>query len=346
MEDNVRVLIAAGGTGGHLFPAKQLKERLGTAQILFAGYKIKENPFFDQKNTDFVEITASPLNLSFFFKTLKGLWQSFWLLKNFKPDVVVGFGSFHTFPILLASVLMRKKIVLFEANAALGKVNRFFAPFSQKVAGQFFLRVDEKKQALVPFLPWKPQEKMKIGKEEARQYFGLSPQKTTILVFGGSQGAKFLNEEIPRAIEEFSQKKEVQVIHLTGKGSVHYTIESCIKPFETEMEKAYLAADIAICRAGAGTIGELIRYEVPALLIPYPLATEDHQRKNAEFLAFQTKGARMLLQEEATKEKIIAEIKHLLNNKEIYQRILGAFLSKRKKRVDLAEIIRAIGVKK
>lgn len=169
-----RVLIAAAGSGGHLFPAEQLASDLGSSsQVLFVGHGLKMNPFFRKEERAFQEILASPLKKGFFLKSLRGMWQSFKVLRKFKPDVVVGFGSFHTFPILLVAVLLRKKIVLFEPNAVLGKVNRAIFPFAKKIGSQFSLPVRTQKMALVPFLPWHRKESLSLTRSSALGYFGL-----------------------------------------------------------------------------------------------------------------------------------------------------------------------------
>src|SRR3989344_1214159 len=134
----LKVLIAAGGSGGHLFPAQQLAEQLQDCDIAFAGYKLKETPFFSREKIPFWEIASSQPRkrnwLKFLISSWKGFWQSVFLMRKFKPNVVVGFGSYHVFPVLLAAALLRKKIILFEANCALGKVNRIFLRFAKKIA--------------------------------------------------------------------------------------------------------------------------------------------------------------------------------------------------------------------
>ncbi len=144
-----KILIAAGGTGGHLFPAQQLAKKLeGEYELFFAGHGLKDSPFFEKKN--FYEITAHPLKKGFIAATWKGFLEARKLLLNYQPDLVVGFGSFHTFPILMAATIYRKKILLFEANASLGKVNRLFQMLGAKVAVQFPI----KNGILVKWLPW------------------------------------------------------------------------------------------------------------------------------------------------------------------------------------------------
>jgi UDP-N-acetylglucosamine--N-acetylmuramyl-(pentapeptide) pyrophosphoryl-undecaprenol N-acetylglucosamine transferase len=342
-----KVLIAAGGTGGHLFPAQQLADMLkGEAEILFAGHKIGTSPFFEKEKIPFVEISAHPLKRGFLRATWKGFWQSVKLLRRFKPDVVVGFGSFHTFPLLLAAVFSCRKLVLFEANCLLGKVNRLFACMSHAVAVQFPVQV--KKGVMVPLLPWRRGDGP-LAKQEARKKYGLQPNRKTILVFGGSQGAAFLNEWAPTAIAQMSER--CQVIHLTGLADRDRVfseyqklgIDACVKAFENEMMTAYSAADLAFCRSGAGTIAELIRFEIPSLLIPYPFATDDHQRKNGRFLTERLQGARMLIQSEATLDRLVAELDRL--NREIDERRIHLQNANQEQgsRISLAEIVRRVG---
>ncbi len=365
-----KILIAAGGSGGHLFPAQAVAQELESdAEILFGGHGL-EGPFFHKK-FPFESIQASPFSLKrplrFVLGTLRGFFQSLLLLRRFAPDVVVGFGSYHTFPLLLAALVLRKKILLFEANAILGKVNRFFAPFAEKVAVQFPLGL--KNQEIVSLLPW-GKKKQRASREEAYAYFGLEPGRKTILVFGGSQGALFLNEAIPQALESLS-RDDLQVIHCTGKGRVVHTgndaqvgflasvkavdklleqgegcissilpssssnnlssfdldkkptfasfpvykkIPAVIKEFETRMDLAYLIADLVICRSGASTIGEIIRYQKKALLIPFPFSADDHQVENGRFFTENSVGSLLLLQGFATQEVLRESILHLLDN--------------------------------
>lgn len=306
----MKILIAAGGSGGHLFPAQALAKELAPhASVMMAGHHLTKSPFFHGNFPSFDIVSATPKKpIRFLFSVCKGLVQAFRLISKNKIDVVVGFGSFHTFPVLLASALLRKKIILFEANCVLGKVNRLFAPVSKKVALQFPLNRAIKNGIFVPLLPWGRTFEVS-KKEKALDYFGLKKDKFTILVFGGSQGAAFFNEIMPRVA---SLLCDVQIIHFTGKGKALYANENaCVKEFETRMDLAYAAADLVICRSGASTVAELIRYGKPSLLIPFPFATEDHQRENALFLANMVRGAKLLDQKEALPDKIKEEIINL-----------------------------------
>jgi len=309
-----KVMLAAGGSGGHLLPAQQLGNLLeGKADLILAGHGLTRSSFIT-KPMDICDIEAGAWGkgnyFRFFYKSCKGIIQALFLLKKFSPDVVVGFGSYHTFPVLAAAFLLRKKIILFEANCTLGKVNRLFLPYAHTLATQFIQKTEIKKAALVPPLPWVSKGKIVPSKKEACLYFNLDPKKKTILVFGGSQGASFLNEMLPRVIAHF---QDVQAIHFTGKGgSAVYGNPSCVKEFESRMDLAYIAADIVVCRSGAGTVAELLYYRKPSLLIPFPFATENHQFENGRFLADVVQGALLLEQGQATLEKIEEKLKTLL----------------------------------
>lgn len=323
----LKVLIATGGTGGHLFPARQLAELLGDAEVLFAGHQLAQSPFFDRR-APFCEIVSAPSKKQVHL-LLKGVWQSIQLIRRFRPDVVVGFGSFHSFPVLLAAAVLRKKIILFEANCSLGKVNRFFVPLAQKLALQF--PVKHPKAVYVPLLPW-------TCKSIRTTEYLRHPDKTTILVFGGSQGAAFINRTFLEAAKLLTFP--FQVIHLTGKENleVRYEQDAIVKPFEQDMASAYEAADLVVCRCGAGTTAELIQFQKPAVVIPYPYAAGDHQRKNGEFLQG---GARLLLQKEATPKRLAEEIEQLRSHLDTYKQALRQI--QLPKTECFGSVVRAIG---
>lgn len=306
------ILIAAGGSGGHLLPAQQLAEicmEKGERNLFFAGHKLKESPFFNRSRFPYQEVaSAAPQKgiFRFFREVSRGFCQAFWICLKERPKVVVGFGSYHTVPVLLAALLTGRRIVLYEANHVLGKVNRLFAPFAKGVAAPFPVPC-KKRVAIAPF-PWILKEKTGAGSET----WGLERGRFTLLVFGGSQGASFLNEIAPAV----AQRLGAQVIHLAGNEEAAKEVRAryqalgvpvAVKAFEENMGRAYESADFALCRSGAGTIGELIHFQLPALLIPFPAATDDHQRHNAEYLA-KNGAASILLQKEATVEAIVVAV--------------------------------------
>ncbi len=287
-----RILIAAGGTGGHLFPAQACGEELiqKNVEVLFAGAGLKTNRFFQTNEFAFAETSEAKRSV---LAVMKGIFKSFSILRKFRPDAVVGFGSFHSFPLLVAARCLRIPIVLFESNSFPGKVNRWFSKNSVLSCVQFAeaARYLKGKTEEVKTPLWRKSTTVATA-EEARRYFSLDPDLMTILVFGGSQGAVAINRYFCEAVENL-KVGPFQVLHFIGKKDVldkiqkRYSdlkIRACVKEFEEKMPIAFKAASFAVCRSGAATLAELIAFEVPAVLIPYPLAAEDHQLSNAEFL--------------------------------------------------------------
>ncbi|MBX9745029.1 MAG: UDP-N-acetylglucosamine--N-acetylmuramyl-(pentapeptide) pyrophosphoryl-undecaprenol N-acetylglucosamine transferase, partial [Chlamydiales bacterium] len=277
------VLIAVGGSGGHLLPAQQLAKILQQESLVaFAGFQLSKSPFFQKESFFFQDIESAPLAPfgQFLRKSSKGVMQSLRLLRTLNPDIVIGFGSYHAFPLLAASVLLRKKILLYEANCVLGKVNRLFSPFADLLALQFPLeKPTRRKYQYTSYFPWTKDESAPT-KQEALYAYGLDGALPVCLVFGGSQGASFFNENAPLVLSG------CQVIHFTGREEAVEKVSSLyqalrirafVQSFESNMAKAYAAADFALCRSGAATISELIQHRLPALLVPFPYAADRHQ---------------------------------------------------------------------
>ena len=300
MSRNTRILIAAGGTGGHLYPAQALADELlirePDAAILFVGGSLSTSPYFDRSRFSFKEIPCAACLGASPFRLLKGVWvmskgvrRSLELIKQFQPDIVVGFGSYYSVPPLVAARLSGVKLMLHESDSLPGKANRWLAPFAHKIGAVFPEAVARLgKQAVEIKMPLRPGYHLgALSKSDARAYFGLESRRTTLLLFGGSQGARRLNELIEESFPE-----DLQVIHIAGKNadleqiSACYAakgIKNCVKAFESAMHIAWSASDFFIGRAGAATIAEAIEFEIPGILIPYPHATGGHQEKNADF---------------------------------------------------------------
>lgn len=318
-----RILISAGGTGGHLYPAQALaqdfKAKNPLNQILFIGGGLASSRYFDRTAFPFKEVPCSPLLLKNPLKFSKGIYQlykgtkeSFSIIQEFRPDVVVGFGSYYTVSTLLAAKLLKIPIVLHEANSIPGKANQWLAYLADSIAlhfpetASFF-----KKESFEVGLPLRQgYQRSFITKLDAANYYGFSLTRPILLVFGGSQGAKAINLLLSQC-SAILASLSVQVIHLCGKEDQVskiqsqydvYNIPACVKPFEDKMAIAWRAADVFIGRAGASTIAEALEFEVPGILIPYPYATNGHQEKNADFLVNKIKGAIKLLERDLTPE--------------------------------------------
>lgn len=334
-----KIVIAAGGTGGHLFPAQalalELLENKDQIEVLFAGTGLSSNRYFSKEQFRFQDILSSTPFRGKWSKSLKSAWtiakgvkQGLRVLQEFKPDVVVGFGSFHSFPVLLAAVYKKIPIVLFESNSEPGHVNRFFSRWAKFSAVQFAKASDSLfgKTIEVAMPLWQSQKKDFYNRKELGAYFSLDPHLMTFLIFGGSQGAVSINHLFcEAALLLKKQGYDFQVIHLAGneKGvsqvSSFYAeqgIRAFVKSFEPEMSKAWAFSSLAICRAGAATLAELLSYEVPGILIPYPHAMKDHQQKNAQFFERVIGGAVTLPENGLSASLLCSTIHDLLGPQE------------------------------
>lgn len=240
-----------------------------------------------------------------------------------KPTLVVGFGSFHTFPVLLAAKILRIKTMLFEANCSPGKVNRFFAKKDVLLASQF--PFSHKNHTLVQRFPWRP--KTSICKQEAKKNIAFNPNNPVFLLFGGSQGAQFLNDLFYKVIP-FLQREKIffSIIHMTGsdiwtqrleKIYRNLRVSAIVQTYSKDMEPYYLASDLIIARSGAGTIAEIFHYEKASLLIPYPYSSEDHQMVNANFMTKTVHCAKTLCQKDCTVDILFSTLKQMVDNNEM-----------------------------
>ena len=326
-----RLLLATGGTGGHLFPAQaiavEVMSKLPHVEVLFAGAGLKNNRFFDKKQFSYCQIPSTTIfQRNIFnlikapFKLLNGILKGLKLICSFKPDLVVGFGSFHSMPILAAAKFKNIPIVLFEANAYPGRVNRVFSRWAKWCAIYFPDAAHALKThthlADMPFWRGLLKRAESVTREDSRSYMRLSENKKTLLIFGGSQGAASINAVVCESLAELGVEKEAfQIFHITGSKQAEeemrevYTrlrIHACVKDFEKHMHLVWPGIDLAICRAGAGSIAEQINYGVPSILIPYPHASGDHQMRNGRFMAHTVRGAH-LIPEPSIKSKHVTE---------------------------------------
>jgi UDP-N-acetylglucosamine--N-acetylmuramyl-(pentapeptide) pyrophosphoryl-undecaprenol N-acetylglucosamine transferase len=292
-----KIVIAVGGTGGHVLPAMKIGKKLSEKfDVFYMGVGLSKNPFFSKEGANFFDIEGGGRSLGLFkclAKNIKGILQARKILREMSPEKVIGFGSYHSFPVLAAGAYLGIAYKLFEFNVVPGRVNRLFSRGAKKVFIHFMPQKKKLHGNLVP-IDFSFEEHLEISQHEARLYFGLEPDKKTILVFGGSQGAEAINQVIkevaPQLIEEF------QLLHLSGT------------PFCTRMDLAWAACDFAICRAGAGAMREILIYEKPAILIPYPAAQDDHQTYNANYMQNIVKGAHHVKQSELTSELLTKKI--------------------------------------
>src|SRR3989338_3290927 len=333
----MKMLLACGGTGGHLFPgialAETFEERVPGVEIVFVGTPrglekdvlpkthwrlemIASQSLADKKGIKKIEAGFG------LFKTLKA---SCHLIKKEKPDLVIGIGGYAAGPILMMASLLRKPTLTVEPNAIPGMTTRLLKPFVDRVVVAY------------------PQLEEKFGAKKAR-FFGVPVRKSIIkgakmatfmgkkvvFIFGGSQGAKTINEGILEALPFLKALNDrIYFIHQIGKQTPVHLVEKAylengfqaeVYPFVEKMGPIYGRADLVIARAGANTLAELVALAKPSLLIPYPHAAGGHQEWNARSLEKEG-GTKVLLDSEATGEKLAMEIRALLESPGMLKRM-------------------------
>lgn len=330
-----KVMVCAGGTGGHLFPAialaEELQERDPELEVMFIGGKLSTTPWFARDRFSFREISCAtvtsyrPASLCrSALAVAKGIRESLGHIRQFQPDVAVSFGSYYAFPAAVAVRLARIPLILQAGDAVPGKAIRLLSPLAYCTALQFPEAAKHiYGETEVVKMPMKHHKR--VSASEARAHYGLGIHEPTLLVFGGSQGAEALNQLMVAAAEYLP--KELQIIHLTGaaerveevlKAYRNRGLRAHVKPFETAMHLAWCAADLAVCRAGAATIAEMRHFECPAILVPYPYAADRHQDFNADAMV-RWGAAIKKSQDQLTGEALSQQITRLLldSSKEI-----------------------------
>jgi UDP-N-acetylglucosamine--N-acetylmuramyl-(pentapeptide) pyrophosphoryl-undecaprenol N-acetylglucosamine transferase len=301
----MRILAVTGASGGHIYPALAFLDRLKAerditdALLVLPSRSIKLG--LNSLNFKISYISCARLSFSFSRKSViallafvKGAWESLRIFMKFNPDIVVGFGSADSIPLIMIAWFFRVKTLIHEQNVLPGRANRFLAKFSDKVAISFQQSIryfNLPKDKIV--LTGNPIRSTlnKINKEEARSILGLDKDKFTILVMGGSQGSKRINSVFIKALGLIKEKQGLQVIHLTGEEEYDAVIrryntlgiKAKVFIFLKEIGLAYSAADLAVSRAGATTLSELMYFGLTAIIIPYPFAYS-HQSLNADIL--------------------------------------------------------------
>ena len=332
-EMSKRVIIAGGGTGGHIFPAIAIANALrkidGNIEILFVGAKGKmemekvPQAGFKIEGLDIAGFNRSSLikNIGLPFKLIKSFLQVRKIVKRFQPDAVIGVGGYSSFPVLKTAQAKGIPTFIHESNSFAGKSNMMLG----KKATKIFTGTDGMEKFF-------PKEKIMITGNPVRtaivqstvtrgqglQFFSLEEKKKTVLVVGGSLGAKSINEAIDKGLDDLLNAG-LQIIWQTGKPYSAKAKESTseeksvwVNDFITQMEYAYAAADIVVARAGAMTVAELCVVKKPVLFVPYPFAAEDHQTVNARQLV--NKQAALMVKDDEAMEKLVSMTIELSKN--------------------------------
>ena len=324
----MRVMIAAGGTGGHIYPgiavAQEIMRRDATSSVRFvgtpkglearlvpkAGFELS---FIESAGLKNVQLAARLHGFALLPRSFFGAWK---LIRDFNPDVVVGAGGYVSGPVVMTAALLKRPTLVMESNALPGWTNRMLARFVDHAAVSF--------EQAVPYFRGKATV---TGNPVRREFFEVPPKQRdgsrfSLLVFGGSQGARAINEAMVAALPELDKLPvQLRVKHQTGVADEKKVQQAYSKAgwdsraevtaYIDNMVKDFAEADLVICRAGATTTAELIAAGKASIMIPFPFAADDHQRKNAE--ALQESGAsRMILQRELNGERLAREIGSLV----------------------------------
>jgi len=331
MKEQLKVIISGGGTGGHIYPAisiaDEIKRRYPEAEILFVGAKdrmeMQKVPQAGYKIEGLwitgIERKLSLKNLGFPLKLISSLWKSRKIIKDFKPDVVIGTGGFASGPLLKMANSKNVPTLIQEQNSFPGITNRLLGKNANVICTAYdnldrFFPAEKIKKTGNPVR----QDIIDISKkrEEALSFFKLDKSRKTILVLGGSLGARRINQ-LMEAFRSIFEEKEIQLIWQTG--SLYYDEYKKYNSkwvqthsFLNRMDLAYAAADIIVSRAGAGSVSELCLVGKPVLFIPSPNVAEDHQAKNA--LAIAKEKAALVLKEENLAERFEDTILTMLHS--------------------------------
>ncbi|MFT5465935.1 MAG: UDP-N-acetylglucosamine--N-acetylmuramyl-(pentapeptide) pyrophosphoryl-undecaprenol N-acetylglucosamine transferase [Verrucomicrobiales bacterium] len=318
------VIIACGGTGGHLFPGIAIAEQLisrGRKVILLISEKeidqIASQAYphlrFEQLPSVAAPKPWSPKMFPFLSKLRKGVKRTKQLIKEIDADTVIGMGGFTSTAPLLAAKMAGCVGMIHEANAIPGRANRLNARIARfALCGWEACKKHlPSKKAKVVGTPVRSGLYKLPEPAAARQHFGLEKDRFTLMVMGGSQGAHGINEAVVEMLQ-FFEPELIQMLHITGQedfkevsaGYAKTEIRSHVVPFTSEIEQAYAACDLAVCRSGASSLTEMSVIGLPGILVPYPHATDDHQNRNAD--VFVEKDACVVIQQKDLTAEVLA----------------------------------------
>ncbi len=334
-----RVLIMAGGTGGHIFPGIALAKAFKAKNIevcWLGNQNSMEANLIPQHTIPFYCISINPLRgkgllqkIRFPFNLLRAIFQARKIIKQLQPDVIISMGGYVAGPGGLAAKLCGIPLIIHEQNSIAGMTNKFLAKFASHIFTGFPHALKNGEFVGNPV-------RSEIEKIPPKSL--LPSEEINIFVMGGSRGAKVLNDIVPEAVKLLSIDVKLNIFHQTGEsGSAYYALKSAeVSPFIHNMAEKYHWADIIICRAGALTIAEITSVGIPAILIPYPHAVDDHQTANANWLV-KNNAAVLLPQSELTPQKLSEVLSDLISDDQ--KRLAMAKASRELRKEKVAEKI-------
>ena len=333
----MKVVISAGGTGGHIYPAlaivNKIKQAEPKSEFLYIGSSDRmEKDLIPELGIKYEEINVSGLKRKITIENVKVLYQFLTarkkckkIIKEFNPDVVIGTGGYVTGPVIWAGKKLGKKTFIHEQNSVVGLSNKYLTRYADKIGVSFSSTIDcfPKEKVVLTGNPCS--EKAASMKKAKKETYGLDKNKKLVLIVMGSLGSRTVNDKIMSFINMF-KGKDYEVMFVTG--NTYYEKVKNIKtpsnvkmvPFVYELPSLMKVTDLMVSRAGASTMSEILVLNVPTIFIPSPYVTNNHQYKNAMDLV--DKNAGLILEEkDLTGEKLISLIDDTLNNKEEYNKI-------------------------
>ncbi len=333
----LRIIVSGGGTGGHIYPAmaliKRLQERDMIESVLYVGTeKGLESKIVTREGIDFKTIKISGFKRKLTLENIKVLQmflasisRSKKIIRDFKPDIVVGTGGYVSSAVVYAAHQMHIPTVIHEQNTIAGITNKFLGHFVDKIAIAFTQaenQFSEKKKIVFTGNP-RAQEAANIERNDRLKDVDLDPSKSTVLIFGGSRGAEPINKAVIGALEQFSQA-DFQVLFVTGR--VHYDSvikridpkylkldKISVKPYIDNMPEILPDLTMIVGRSGATSIAEITALGIPAIFIPSPYVTHDHQTVNANSVA-ENGAAKVLVEKELTADKLFTTISDIMTD--------------------------------
>ena len=337
-----KVILSGGGTGGHIFPAiaiaDEIRAKRPDAKFLFVGAKGKmEMEKVPEAGYKIKGLWISGLqrkltlkNLSFPFKVISSLIKSRSILNSFKPDVVIGTGGFASGPMLRTAAAKGIPTLIQEQNSYAGITNKLLAKKVNKICVAYdgMEKFFPKEKIALTGNPVRSNVVDIQGKrEKAIEFFGLDPDKKALLVVGGSLGSLVINKAIKSGLESLIEN-DIQLIWQTGK-TTYTSMSEAAAPFKDKgvhvhefikpMDLAYAAADVVISRAGAIAVSELCLVGKPIILVPFPYAAEDHQKKNTEALV--NHNAAIMVTDDEANEKLVSEALSIFSNEKLAEKL-------------------------
>ncbi len=346
----MKIIVSGGGTGGHIYPAitiiRALQKRIDNLDVLYVGTSAgleadivpKEGFPFKTVDLQGFKRSFSPVNILRLFKAITGVIKATGIVRSYKPDVVIGTGGYVCGPILMAASLMGIPTLIQEQNVVPGITNKILSHFVSRIATGAIEANKYFPQDKVTFTgnPIRD-EVITIERQPGYGAFGLDPAKKTVLISGGSRGARTINRAMVGVLKHFAGSDKVQFLHATGKGEYDDIMKRIAEagvilkkhgnikvfPYLYNMPQAMAVADLAVFRAGATGLAELTARGIPAVLVPYPYAAENHQEFNARAIE-KAGAAQVILNSELNSEILISTIEKLLANEQHLQEMAEA----------------------